>query len=137
MILPGRLMPKRRISIRAPVRGQPYARGLRENSRKLRRNLIIKCRARFIRRNKYVIARARKLKLVNRSRAQGRRQLNGETMAGLVPVRTQGWERRVAPEVAGRTKVGPRLICIFDQQINFFRDVDVAPNTVLAGINRF
>ncbi len=136
MILPRRLVPKGGIPIRAPVRGQAHARRLRKNGGKLRGDVVIEGHARRIRRNFYVVSSARELELVDRCRTQGRRQLNGETVAGLIPIRGKGWERRITPEVTGRTPVRPRLICIFDEEIHFLADVDVAPNTVLPGLDR-
>ena len=76
------------------------------------------------------------MKLINRRRTQSRRQFDGETVAWLIPIRAQGWERRVAPEVAGGTRMRPGLISVFDQQTHLLADVDVAPNTVLARIDR-
>src|SRR5258708_37952601 len=134
MILPRSLVPKSRISIRTPVCWQAHARRLWEDSGKLRGNVIVKCFAGLTRADFDVISGARKLELVNRSRTQGRRQLDGKTVAGLIPIRGQGGERRVAPEIPRRIPVGPGLICIFDQQIHLLADVDVTPNTVLAGL---
>src|SRR6266478_2145060 len=136
MILPRRLVPKSRISICSPVCWQALAWRFWKHSGELRGDLIIKRLARLIRCNLDVISSARELKLVDRSRTQGRRQLNGETVTRLIPIRSQSGERRVAPEVPGRTPVRPGLICIFDQQVHLLRNVDVAANTVLPGLDR-
>src|SRR5205807_1068780 len=133
VILPRRLVPKSRISICAPVCWQAHAGRLWENGREFRGNVSLECHSCCIRRNYDVVSGARELELVNRSRTQGRRQLDGKTMAGLVPIRGQGWERRIAPEVPRRIPVCPGLICILDQQIHLLADVDVSSNTVLTG----
>src|SRR5205807_7222623 len=133
MILPGRLVPKSRISIcTTPVCWQTHTWCLREDSRKLRGDFVVQCFARCVGRNLDVVAGARKLELVNRSRAQGGCQLECETMAGLIPVRADRREPGISPEVAARVQVRPGLIRILDQQIHLLGDVDVTANTVLA-----
>src|SRR3989440_1183239 len=124
MILPRRLMPKSRISIRTPVGWQAHARLLREDRRKLGSDIIVESLACFIRRNLNVVSGARELELVNRRRTQGRRQLDGETVAGLIPIRADGREAGIAPEVSRGSPVRPGFVCILDQQTHLLADVD-------------
>src|SRR5260370_27703081 len=115
VILPRSLVPKGGISISTPKSGQAHPRRLREDGGKLRGDLVIKCRARFIRRNVNVVAGPRELKLVNGSRTQGRRQLDGKSRTGLIPIRAKGWERIVAPKGPYGAPGRPALVWIFEQ----------------------
>src|SRR6185436_9924880 len=73
--------------------------------------------------------------LINRGRTQGCRQLDGKTVAWLIPIRAQRWERSVAPEIAGCARVRPGLVGVFNQQIHILGDIDITANTVLPSVN--
>src|SRR6185436_16495956 len=84
MILPRRLVPNGRVAIRTPVCWHSHSRRLREDGGKLRGNLTVERFAVRIGRNKDVVASARELEFVNRCRTQRCRQLDCETMTGLI-----------------------------------------------------
>src|SRR5689334_1224882 len=98
MVLPWGLVPKRRITVRAPESRQSHSGCFRENRRKLRRDIIVESFARSVGCNLDVVSSARELELIHRSRAQRRGQLDRETATWLIPIRTQRREWRVAPE---------------------------------------
>src|SRR5437016_3669956 len=123
-------MPESGISISTPEGRQALARGLRENGGKLGGDFVIERFTSLVGCDEYIISGARELELVNRRRTQRRRQLDRKTVTGLIPIRAKGWERRVAPEVAGRTPMRPGLVRIFHQEIHLLGNVDVASNAV-------
>src|ERR1043166_4674827 len=115
---------------------QAHAARLREDGRELRGDLGVERLPRRVRRGGDVVASARELELVDGGARKGARQLGRGGGARLVPVRAEGREARVAPEVARRVLVNPRLVDVAHHQVHLAGEVDVAADVVLARVDR-
>src|SRR5262249_33476443 len=138
MIIPGSLVPERGITIRSPAHRRK-ARPLdsREDCWDLGRELIVERIARTVRGDEDIIARPRELKIIHEGGCDCIRQFNGEALAGLIPIRAQGWEGRIAPKVAGCAFPIPGLIDKADHHVRLAIDNHITANEVLTGSNRF
>src|SRR5262249_34314559 len=138
MIVPGSLVPERGITIRSPAycrKARPF--DSREDRWDLGGELIVERIARGVRADEDIIACPRELKIIHEGGCDRIRQFNGEALAGLIPIRAQGWEGRIAPEVAGCILPIPRLIDKADHQVRLAIDDHIAANEILTGFDRF
>src|SRR5262249_4322764 len=127
----------RGISVRTPSHGRKARPcDTREDGRELSGDLIVERLACAVCGDENIITRPRELEIIHEGRGESVRQFDDETLAGLTPIRTQGREWSIAPEVARRVIVIPGLIDIFDHQVHLAVDNSITTNGVLTGGDR-